>query len=176
MTETNPMTVADIAQQLAAITGQTESYHARQLRAQTRAGVLEPYARGGSGPTAPALYNNASLCRALILYTLTMVGLEMPALEKVIAAMSSLSVDPKSREPNQVERVDGIEWAINRIRTGEAAFLHLEYTAWLSQDGTPRLSGFVSADSNSEQNELSPRLAFIVLPLRELLKPVVLVC
>ena len=173
MSEENPMTVADLAKQLSAITGQPEDYHARQIRAQTRSGVLEPFARGGSGPTAPALYNKASLCRALILHTLAMVGLEMPALEKVRRVMAGLHVDPRSRKPNVVERVDGIEWSIDRIRAGEPAFLHLEYTAWHDADGKPGLSGVFSDEGVSHQNPISPRLAFIVLPLRELLAPVV---
>lgn len=172
MSEENPMTVADLAKRLSAITGQPEAYHARQLRAQTRSGVLEPFARGGSGPTAPALYNKTSLCRALVLHTLAMVGLEMPALDRVRNAMSALSVDARARKPNKVEPVDGIEWAIERIRADEVAFLHLEYTSWPATDGKPGLSGFVSSDNASHQNDLSPRLAFVVLPLHTLFAPV----
>lgn len=173
MSEENPMTVADLAKQLSAITGQPEEYHARQIRAQTRSGVLEPFARGGSGPTAPALYNKAALCRALILHTLAVIGLEMPALEKVNRAMSTLYVDPRSRKPNTVERVDGIEWAIDRVRAGEPAFLHLEYSVWPICEGDLGPSGFITGDGALHQNPISPRLAFIVMPLGELLAPVI---
>lgn len=164
-----PMSISGLAERLAAVTAEPESYHARQLRAQVREGVLQPYARGGEGATAPALFNESGLCRAMILHTLALLGVQTPILRDASAAMSV--VDPRTRKGGAMESSDGIDLAIGRIRAGQDMFLHLDFHDWPGEDGDLRPSGWVSHLPTPHESKALPPVATIVLPLHRTLKP-----
>ena len=166
------LTVADLAKQLAKITGLSETYHARQLRAQIREGALVSPVRGGSGPTAPALFDNAGVARALILHTLAMTGLEMPLLRQ--AGRACEVVNPMTRKAGAVEPSDGIALAIYRLKADPKAkmYLHLSVSEWPGDEGEMSLGGWISDLAEPFDNPTSPSLINISLPLHTILKPV----
>lgn len=171
MTNSNPLSVGELAQRLAPITGNSEAFHARQLRAQIREGALKPSLRGGSGPTAPALFDDIGLCRALVLHALASVKQEMDTLKAVATIMET--VDPRARKADVVEP-DGMALAVARIRNGEAMFLHLEFSMWPVEGEEDReVSGWITNDPTPNDSAIMPRRAWIVLPLHHVLKPLV---
>ena len=165
-------TVADLAKQLAQVTALSETYHARQLRAQIREGALVSPVRGGSGPTAPALFDNAGVARAMILHTLAMTGLEMPLLRQ--AGRACEVVNPAARKRNTVEPSDGVALAISRLEADPKAkmYLQLSVSEWPGDEGEMSLGGWISDSAEPFDSPVSPSLICISLPLHTILKPV----
>lgn len=171
MTDLSHLSVGDLAQRLAPITGNSEAFHARQLRAQIRGGALKPSFRGGSGATAPALFDQIGLCRALVLHCLASVKQEMDTLKAVATIMET--VDPRARRADTVEP-DGMALAVYRIRSSEPMFLHLEFSMWpVEGEEDSEVSGWISNDPTPNDSAILPRRAWIVLPLHHVLKPLV---
>src|SRR3954468_2346907 len=75
------MTVAGVADRLAAVTRKPPSFHARQTRGFVRSNALVPRAYAGEGTTAAAVFDEAGLCRAMILHTLASLTLDFSILE-----------------------------------------------------------------------------------------------
>lgn len=171
MTDLSHLSVGDLAQHLAPITGNSEAFHARQLRAQIREGALKPSFRGGSGATAPALFDQIGLCRALVLHCLASVKQEMDTLKAVATIMET--VDPRARRADTVEP-DGMALAVYRIRSGEPMFLHVEFSMWPVEGEEDReMSGWITNDPTPNDSATMPRRAWLVLPLHHVLKPLV---
>jgi hypothetical protein len=170
------MTAADVATQLAEITRNSASFHARQLRAMTREGAITTPFRGGRGPTAPVLYSELEVARALVLHTLSTLDVQMPML--VQAAKASMVVDPTARAPGKVEPSDGLALAIARLRADPTCkiFLHLHITDWPGEgddEGDFGFTGWVSTSAEVVDGGMLPPILSIVLPLHRLLKPLV---
>ena len=166
------MSVGDLADRLAKATNLSKTFHARQLRAQIREGALTSPVRGGSGLTAPTLFDETGLARAMVLHTLAMIGLEMPLLRQASAA--SGVVDPTSRKGNVVEPQDGMAFTLSRLRADRDAkmYLHLSLSEWPGDDGDLSLGGWVSNSATPAENPVLSPLVMIVLPLHSILKPV----
>ena len=166
------LTVGDLAKQLAKVTDLSETYHARQLRAQIREGALVSPVRGGSGLTAPVLFDDAGVARAMILHTLAMMGLEMPLLRQ--AARAGEVVNPSDRKRDSVEPSDGIALAIARMKADPESkmYLHLSLSEWPGEDGDLSFDGYVASTPTPSESPILPPLAMIVLPLHSILKPV----
>lgn len=168
------LSVADLASRLAAITGNSESYHSRQVRAMNKEGALVSPYRGGSHATAPVLYSDTEVGRAIVLHTLSELGLQMPMLKQ--AAAASMVVDPTARKGGH-EPADGIELALSRLRADPKTklYLHLSVTKWPEQREADDvgLGGWVSTSPEVADSNLLPPLATIVLPLHRLLAPLV---
>jgi hypothetical protein len=163
------LSVADLAKRMNAVSGAGEPYHARQIRAQIKEGALQGYGRGGSGLTAPTLFDETGLCRAMVLYTLAMIGLEMPLLRQASDAMSVVA--PGTRKGDTTEPSDGMSLAISRIRAGEEVYFHLAFGNWPGDEGDLGVSGWISDRSEPTDLKPMPRIAFVVLPLHTILKP-----
>lgn len=163
--------VGDLAEQLASITGLPAPYHARQLRAQIREGVLTSPVRGGSGPTAPVLFDETGVARAVILHILAMTGLEMPLLRQ--ASRACEVVNPTTRKPGIVEPSDGIALALHRLKADPKAkmYLHLAVSEWPGEEGDMSLGGWVSGSAEPYDSPAAPSLVCISLPLHTILKP-----
>lgn len=128
-----------------------------------------PSLRGGSGVTAPALFDETGLCRALVLHALASVKQEMDTLKAVATIMET--VDPRARKGDVVEP-DGMELAVARIRNGEPMFLHLEFSMWPEEGEEDReVSGWLSNDPTPTDSAIMPRRAWIVLSLHTILQP-----
>ena len=166
------MSVGDLADRMAKVTHLSATFHARQLRAQIREGALTSPVRGGSGLTAPTLFDETGLARAMVLHTLAMMGLEMPLLRQASAA--SEVVDPKARKGDVVEPGEGMALTLSRLRANTKAkmYLHLSLSEWPREDGDLSLGGWVSNSATPAENPVAPPLAMIVLPLHSILKPV----
>lgn len=170
MTHPVHMSVGELAEQLAPITGNSAAFHARQLRAQIREGVLTPSMRGGSGVTAPALFDETGLCRALVLHNLASIGQEMGALKDAATAMGNVA--PTARKGDTTEPSDGIAFAMNRARNGAEVFLHLEFSTWPATGQEDRsVSGWITDSSLVSDSPIMRRRAWIVIPLHTVLKP-----
>ena len=169
---THNMSVGDLAEGLAKVTNLSLTYHARQLRAQIREKALVSLVRGGSGLTAPVLFDESGLGRAMILHTLAMMGLEMPLLRQV--ARAGEVVDPTDRKRDTVEPSDGIALAIARMKADPEAkmYLHLSLAEWPGEDGELGLGGYVASTPTPSESPILPPLAMIILPLHSILKPV----
>ena len=166
------LSVGDLADRLARATHLSQTFHARQLRAQIREGALTSPVRGGSGLTAPTLFDETGLARAMVLHTLAMMGLEMPLLRQASAA--SEGVDPTARQGDVAEPVEGMALTLSRLRadTNTKMYLHLSLSEWPGEEGEVSLGGWVSNSATPAENPVSPPLAMIVLPLHSILKPV----
>lgn len=171
MSDPTFMSVGDLAARLAKITGNSETYHGRQLRAQTREGALVPSMRGGSGKTAPALFDHTGLCRALVLHVLaSRYNQEMPVLKDVPAIMAT--VDPRARKGDTLEPSDGMELAIARVRAGQKMYLHVEFGDWPDPGQEDRaVSGWITESPEVAESPVAETLGWIVLPLHTILKP-----
>ena len=172
MTPVFNMSVGDLAERLTKVTDLSAAYHARQLRAQIREGALVSPVRGGSGPTAPSLFDEVGLARAMVLHTLAMMGIEMPLLRQ--AARRSEGIDIKSRKADVVEPSDGMALAIMRLKADPAAkmYLHLDLSEWPGEKGDLSFGVNVSSTPTPAENAILPPLAMIVLPLHTILKPI----
>src|SRR6266700_2843905 len=165
------LTVAGVADRLAAVTGIPAPVHARQTRGLVRCNALDPRGYAGEGPTAPAVFDEAGVCRAMVLHTLASVGLDFSAL--AIANRVLRNLDPAARTPNVVEPADAVEFAIERIRAGEKFYLHLGFPAWPMDKAVSELMGWLSASPTISDTENGPvkYRAHIVLPLHAILRP-----
>ena len=167
------LSVGDLAKQLAKITELPESYHARQLRAQIREKALTSPVRGGTGPTAPVLFDETGVSRAVILHVLAMTGLEMPLLRQ--AGRACEAVNPASRKAGSVEPSDGIALALRRLKADPKAkmYLHLSISQWPGDEGDMSLGGWVSDNAEPFDSPVAPSLICISVPLHTILKPLV---
>ena len=167
------LTVADLAKQLAKVTDLSETYHARQLRAQIREGALVSPVRGGSGLTAPVLFDDAGVARAMILHTLAMMGLEMPLLRQ--AGRACEVVNPAARKAGIVEPSDGMALVISRLKADPKAkmYLQLSVSEWPGDEGETSLGGWISDSAEPFESPVSPSLICISLLLHTILKPLV---
>lgn len=167
------LTVGDLAKQLAKITALSETYHARQLRAQIREDALTSPVRGGSGVTAPKLFDESGVARALILHVLAMTGLEMPLLRQ--AGRACEVVNPAARKAGIVEPSDGVALAISRLKADPKAkmYLQLSVSEWPGDEGEMSLGGWISDSAEPFDSPVSPSLICISLPLHTILKPLV---
>lgn len=170
MTPVHDMSVGDLAELMAKVTNLSPSYHARQLRAQIREAALVSPVRGGRGLTAPVLFDDAGLARAMVLHVLAKMGLEMPLLRQ--AAACSANVDSETRKVNVAEPSDGIELAIARLRSDPEAKVYLHLSLKEDEEGNLVLGGYVASTSTPSENVILPPLAMMVLPLHAILKPV----
>lgn len=184
MTPAYNMSVADVAARLAGVTRNSAVFHARQVRAMVKEGAIVSPFRGGQHATAPQLFSEVELGRALVLHTLASLDIQMPLLKQ--AAAASMNVDPTARKGGVTEPTDGIALTLARLRTDPSAkmFLHLNFTAWpadtaeeddegTEEDSDLGFSGWVSPSAEvSDGGFLKPH-AVIVLPLHRLLAPLV---
>jgi hypothetical protein len=165
------ITVGGLADRFASITGSPSSYHARQLRGLIRSKALEPRGYAGEGRTAAAVFDEAGVCRAMVLHTLASLNLDFSLL--AIANRVTRNLDPAARTPNVAEPTDAMEFAIRRIRAGKPFYLHLSFPAWPMDKAVSKLMGWLSPNPTISSSEKSPvkYRAHIVLPLHEILLP-----
>lgn len=178
------ITVAGVADRLARVTGKPASFHARQIREFIRINALIPRAYAGEGRTAPAVFDETGVCRALVLYTLASLSLDFSVLEVTnritleTASRVTRNLDPAARTPNAVEPTDAIEFAINRIRAGEEFYLYLNFPTEPLGDILGGLMGWVSPSPRIPVSKKGPvqYRAHIVLPLHTILRPLLKGC
>lgn len=173
------MTVGSLADRLAALTGNSSAYHARQLRGLIRAGALKPVMYGGEGQTAAALFDEAGLCCAMILHTLASLNLEFDLL--AVATIATRNLDPHARKAGAVEPAEALPFAIARIRGGEKMYLQLAMPEWPFDEmfgdvrgritNKPEIDDVAYDAGGNEHPPIFPARAWIVLPLHRLLKP-----
>jgi hypothetical protein len=165
------ITVAGVADRLASVTGKPASFHARQLRGLIRSKAIEPRTYAGEGPTAAAVFDEAGVCRAMVLHTLASLNLDFSLL--AIANRVTRNLDPAARTANFVEPTDAMEFAIGRIRAGKPFYLHLSFLAWPVEKEAAGLMGWLSPNLTIPAPEKSPvkHRAHIVLPLHTILLP-----
>ena len=164
------LTVADLAKRLSKVTGLGEPYHARQMRAQIREGALASPIRGGSGPTAPVLFDETGVARAMILHTLAMIGLEMPLLRQAAKASEVLAPWLKKNGFAPSEGVARALWAISSQKDAKM-YLHLSVGQWPGDEGEISIGGWVSDQVEPYNVPVAPSLIDISLPLHTVLKP-----
>lgn len=169
----NYLAIGGLAERLAKVTGNTAEFHARQMRNQVRSGALKPSAFGGDGATAAALFDDVGIARAAILHAVASLN---PASEFVNAAARKLSnLDPLARGKNVVEPSDAVAFAVERLRSGKAMFLHLGFLGWPFNSYFGELVGWISHTRDVEADPILARakadvvidLGPIVLPLIE---------
>src|SRR5689334_3987433 len=112
MTDKLMPTVAGIGTRLAAATGKSPAFHTRQTREFLRIKALVPTAYAGEGRTAAAVFDEAGVCRAMILYTLASLGLDFSLLEVTnrirLASGATHNLDPRARNRNKAEPSDAV--------------------------------------------------------------------
>src|SRR5712691_1393470 len=92
------ITVGGVADRLAAVTGTPAPVHARQIRGLIRCDALDPRGYAGDGKTAAAVFDEAGVCRAMVLHSLASLGLDFSALAMANRVLRNL--DPAARTPN----------------------------------------------------------------------------
>ena len=173
------ITIAGIADRLAAVTGKPASFHARQTRGFVRSGALVPRAYAGEGTTAAAVFDETGLCRAMILHTLASLTLDFSILEITnritpeAAISPTRNLDPSARIPNKPEPSDPIAFAIERISAGEKSYLCLSFPVEPFDSVMGGLVGWVSQSPTlPELEKMSIEYrGHIVLPLHTILRP-----
>jgi hypothetical protein len=173
------MAVGGLADRLAVVTGNAPAYHARQIRGLIRAGALKPATYGGEGQTAAALFDEAGLCRTMIVHALASLNLEFDLL--AVAAATTSNLDPDVRRAGVMEPAEALPLAIARIRKGEKMYFHVAFPEWpydeLFGDVRGRITNKPEVDDvaydidGNEALPIIPARAWIVLPLHRLLKP-----
>lgn len=163
------MTVGGMASRLAAVTGQSESFHARQLRGLIRQGALVPAAYGGEGQTAAALFDDAGLARAMVLHVLASLNLDFGMVAK--AAPFTRNLDSADRPKGKSYPADPMVFAIERIQGDDPSpfYFHVGFEAWPA--GEDKLTGYLSSNAEARSQRPTPKRAVIVLPLHTILGP-----
>lgn len=169
MSDYKLMAVGGMADRLSKVTGNSPSIHARQLRTQIRGGALKPATYGGEGPTAAALFDEAGLCRAMVLHSLASLNLDASLLSTASGLTQSL--DDAARTPGKLEPADAMAFAIEKIREEKPMYFHLAFPVWPFDEAFGDIAGHISHTSEIEDSPMIAKRAWIVLPLHTLLKP-----
>lgn len=169
-----PRTVSDVAKLVAEQTGAAEASIARLLRDVIARKVVLPATYGGTGPTAPALFDEAATCRAVLLMELDRLGLSTDSL---IEAASKCLNNERGRDgdgygPTDTPgRADRLATIIPKLRAAETWYFHLYLIPEYFGRAGNVLGGTFSESTDGQTPH--PFAITITLPLLPILGPIV---
>ena len=142
----------------------------RLLRALIASKAIMPTTIGGSGPTAPALFNEADLTRAALLVALDRLGLSHDSLALVAKRMNNcegLNDDGLGESPaGRPERLDKI---LAEVNGGDSWYLHVFFVPEFYGKSSNVLGAKFS--SRSDAGAPHPYAIAITIPLSAYVPP-----